>query len=345
VLRVLSVGELELIQFSSAAEGANGIVALYSKFSAESRQSAAKFEIVFDEESSLSSCLPTVLSRFEILESSWNDVADVQRWDSAVTSSPHACAANENSSLSPAETWTRLKNWFEMPCTYDVEALFVTSTNPVSTSDALLSVFREPLDEAAVASAVGHCHTLASPAATSSVREGDSPQQRPPRRSVLASAAEFDDLTLSLDAMLCMNRVENCLNDNEALISSMLTGPKLSAHPPFSPNTPLTPGGSVDESKLHCKVCNQKFKRVHDARRHERETHGLARLRRCPDCPREFNRESNLRRHRFAVHERKRKFACTHCGTCFSTRGNLERHIHRIHASAAQKQDENQQLQ
>jgi len=208
-----------------------------------------------------------------------------------------------------------------------------------------------------------------------------------PRRKDSADtvlSAEMDEelaqMTLALDAMLCVGRWNAQIaaegwwttsNQNEpgssptdspaaALMNE--DGARRRAHtrPPVAPVRGrrsdraavgwLGGGGGGGENlsasgagaaRFPCETCGMRFKRRHDARRHERETHKKCALLTCPDCPRTFSRDSNLRRHQLSVHENRREFSCTLCSSSFTSRGNLDRHYARLHNSKISNNNNN----
>mmetsp|Transcript_7846 Transcript_7846/g.20747 ORF Transcript_7846/g.20747 Transcript_7846/m.20747 type:complete len:477 (-) Transcript_7846:746-2176(-) len=323
VLRPTSQNTLELIAFSHLGDGRGGLIVSVSEFSSESMLSHLRMELIHDASIVTTSAFPATLSRLEILrmtEPYSAELQDVYRWDSAVTDDYDHKALH----MRPEQTWALFHTMLKNANSVNAEAVYVSNVKIPSTATAEeFSITGELLDVDALDLVLRRSQLTAARA------------DQPVVAGSACGCEEYcDDITLQLDAMLSINRVESWILANKDLQHSMQFCVISNAASSFTPSS----YDHGDEWRLYCKFCNQRFRRHHDARRHEREKHNQMKLRRCPDCPREFSRESNLRRHRFAVHERKRIHACEHCGTCFSTRGNLERHVARLHGDDRSKQ-------
>mmetsp|Transcript_6526 Transcript_6526/g.17484 ORF Transcript_6526/g.17484 Transcript_6526/m.17484 type:complete len:498 (+) Transcript_6526:36-1529(+) len=320
VLRSTTGDTFELIAFSRCMDDRDKIAIAVSDFSGSSLM-RTRLEMMDDTLAMARTTFPSLLSRLEVTEIT---AASGFGTDANASGNHAAKVLNENHGEQPGpkELWARFRNALSDLSLADVRVVSVSDANNLSsTAFETFTLSIELLETGEKSFAAKQSHSAFA-----------SLVQNPHIGALDAQVLDIthcNEIALALDAMQSLNRIESWFSANKELHETMLA-----AAAACVPGSPFTPHNAAFEKlRLHCVFCHQRFKRHHDARRHEREKHNEMEARRCPDCQRKFSRESNLRRHRFAVHERKRMHVCKHCDTSFSTRGNLVRHLGRLHKS------------
>ena len=82
-------------------------------------------------------------------------------------------------------------------------------------------------------------------------------------------------------------------------------------------------------TNLHCKICDKKFTRVNNLRRHERSHQERFP---CSKCAQTFNRKDAAKRHERTAHSRPElQIKCSKCDATFRDVQQLQNHHRTIH--------------
>ena len=82
------------------------------------------------------------------------------------------------------------------------------------------------------------------------------------------------------------------------------------------------------EYQFTCELCNKRFKRKENAKRHEKlgscEKNEVTS---CHKCEMSFNRIADLRRHEETLHRKAMNVKCLRCSKLFTRRDNMLKHL------------------
>eukprot|EP00179_Madagascaria_erythrocladioides_P025972 CAMPEP_0198327852 /NCGR_PEP_ID=MMETSP1450-20131203/15026_1 /TAXON_ID=753684 ORGANISM="Madagascaria erythrocladiodes, Strain CCMP3234" /NCGR_SAMPLE_ID=MMETSP1450 /ASSEMBLY_ACC=CAM_ASM_001115 /LENGTH=177 /DNA_ID=CAMNT_0044031927 /DNA_START=190 /DNA_END=723 /DNA_ORIENTATION=- len=87
----------------------------------------------------------------------------------------------------------------------------------------------------------------------------------------------------------------------------------------------------ADCLSLVCDICDIKFAKPMNLRRHAASVHNNARPFKCDQCGVAFNQKIHMARHITSVHDKVKPFKCDECSSSFALRNNLVRHQRVVH--------------
>eukprot|EP00182_Erythrolobus_australicus_P005924 CAMPEP_0185832700 /NCGR_PEP_ID=MMETSP1353-20130828/2231_1 /TAXON_ID=1077150 /ORGANISM="Erythrolobus australicus, Strain CCMP3124" /LENGTH=353 /DNA_ID=CAMNT_0028530905 /DNA_START=470 /DNA_END=1531 /DNA_ORIENTATION=+ len=311
VLQPASDGGVEFVMFSRCSDGGDGVIISVWRYIGEFSRTLTRFHLKHAPSSSTTTAFPSLMTSLELFR-----MAQARSGTQC-----RALCQGEEQCMRPEQTWARFQNLLSGSRSFEARALiFLEVTAVPAARTESYSVACEPLKAVETSRTIEQSSGLS--ARDNQVSAGS---------AAVRCNLKHDDVMMTLDTMQGLHQIEGWFAANKELHRCML-GIEASS---LAPSVVLSNCEKEKRPSHFCKICNQEFRRQHDARRHEREMHDQVRPRQCPECFREFNRESNLRRHRFTVHEQQRMYSCQYCDLSFSTRGNLIRHTVRIHKDEA----------
>ena len=85
------------------------------------------------------------------------------------------------------------------------------------------------------------------------------------------------------------------------------------------------------EKRFKCSLCESRFSKTNDLRRHISSVHEGKRLYQCDKCEKSFKESGHLKSHIRRIHEGLKPHQCTFCDKKFADKKNYTRHIISVH--------------
>ena len=82
---------------------------------------------------------------------------------------------------------------------------------------------------------------------------------------------------------------------------------------------------------FECYICEKKFPRNYDLKRHEDSVHKKKKLHQCPICHKTFSQECEIKQHTDSIHEKQKPHKCPICDKSFARKYELKTHTEIVH--------------
>jgi len=102
----------------------------------------------------------------------------------------------------------------------------------------------------------------------------------------------------------------------------------------------LDTGRQKSAVPMECHMCDAKFSRKHDLKRHIRTRHERQRNFQCEVCSKKFLLKWHLKAHMNTIHEKKKSYSCELCQATFGTSSNWRKHLRNVHSIETKSQND-----
>ena len=86
-----------------------------------------------------------------------------------------------------------------------------------------------------------------------------------------------------------------------------------------------------EQKRFKCSLCESRFSKTNDLRRHISSVHEGKRLYQCDNCEKSFKESGHLKSHIRRIHEGLKPHQCTFCDKKFAAISSLKSHVSSVH--------------